>query len=128
MRDQLDRFGPVSVAAVTFAEPSRLADHRRHLDLPFPLLADPERRLYQRFDFGRGSLFEIWSPGTIAAYAGLLRRGRRLGRPTEDTRQLGGDLVIAPDGTLAAIFRPRSPDHRPTVDQLVDAVTEAHSP
>lgn len=128
MRDQLDRFGPLSVAAVTFGDPSRLAAHRRHLGLPFPLLADPDRELYRRFDFGRGSLFEVWSPGTMITYARLLRRGRRLERPTEDTRQLGGDLVIGPDGTLAAIFRPRSPDDRPTVQQLIDAVAEARSP
>ncbi len=127
MRDQLDRFGPAIVAAVTFAEPERLAAHRRHLDLPFPVLADPERDIYRRFDFGRGSLRRIWSLGTMITYAGLLRKGRRLGRPTEDTRQLGGDVVIGPGGELAAIFRPRSPDERPTVDELIDAVTAART-
>jgi len=122
VRDQLDRFGPVTVAAVTFAEPGRLAAHRQHLALPFPVLADPQRDLYRQFEFGRGSLRRIWSLGTLTTYAGLLRKGRRLGRPTEDTRQLGGDVVIGPDGQLAAIFRPRSPDDRPTVDELIDAV------
>lgn len=125
MRDQLDRFGPAIVAAVTFAEPERSAAHRRHLDLPFPVLADPERDIYRRFEFGRGSLHRIWGLGTLVTYAGLLRKGRRLGRPTEDTRQLGGDVVVGPGGELAAIFRPSSPDDRPTVDELIDAVTMA---
>ncbi|MEL6984092.1 MAG: AhpC/TSA family protein, partial [Actinomycetota bacterium] len=114
-------------AVVTFADSKRLAAHRQHLDLPFPVLGDPDRELYRRFGFGRGSLFDVWSPGTMATYARLLRRGRRLRRPTEDTRQLGGDVVIGPDGKLASIFRPRSPDERPTVQQLIEAVTDARS-
>ncbi len=127
MREQLDRFGPVTVTAVTFAEPERLAAHRAHLDLPFPVLADTERTLYRRFGFGRGSLHRIWGLGTLVTYARLLGRGRQLRRPTEDTRQLGGDVVIGPDGTLAAIFRPRSPDTRPTVEELIDAVAAART-
>lgn len=58
-------------------------------------------------------------------YAGLLRRGRTLRRPTQDTRQLGGDFVIDSRGRLAVGFRPASPDDRPSVDSLVDAVAEA---
>ncbi len=127
MREQLDRFGPVTVAAVTFAEPERLAAHRAHLDLPFPVLADTERTLYRRFGFGRGSLRRIWGFGTLVTYARLLGQGRQLRRPTEDTRQLGGDVVIGPDGTLAAVFRPRSPDTRPTVEELIDAVAAART-
>ncbi len=125
MRDQLDRFGGAAVAVITFAEPDRLPAHRHHLELPFPLLADPDRIAYRRFGLGRGSLHRIWNPGTLATYGRLLRRGRRLRRPTEDTRQLGGDFVIGPDGALAAAFRPRSPDDRPSITRLVEAVEAA---
>lgn len=125
MRAQLERFGPTSIAVVTFAEPDRLPAHRAHLGLPFPVLADPDRDLYRRFGLGRGSVRRIWNPGTLATYARLLGRGRRLRRPTEDTRQLGGDLVIGPDGRLSAIFRPASPDARPSVQQLIEAVAAA---
>lgn len=112
---------------MTFAPGDRLAAHRRHLDLPFTLLADPDRALYRAFGLGRGSLHRIWSPGTLALYARLLRRGRRLARPTEDTRQLGGDVVIGPDGRLARAFRPRSPDQRPPLSDLVDAVARSRT-
>lgn len=113
------------MAAVTFTDASRLGAHRRHLDIPFPLLADPELSLYRRFGLGRGALHRIWNPGTLLLYAQLLRQGRRPQRPTEDTRQLGGDFVIGPDRRLGAAFRPRSPDDRPSVDALVAAVEQA---
>lgn len=126
MRDHLDELGDTTiVAAVTFAQQADLAPHRAHLDLPFPLLADPERTLYRRFGLGRGSLRDIWGIGTLRLYGQLIRRGRRLQRPTQDTRQLGGDFVIGPSGRLAAGFWPASPDDRPTVDQLIEAVTVA---
>ena len=122
MRDRIDDFGDTTIAIVTFAGHERLAAHRDHLSVPFPFLSDPDRLLYRRFDLGRGSLRNLYGIGTLRLYASLIRRGRRLRRPTEDTRQLGGDFVIGPDGRLRAAFRPASPDDRPTIDELVAAV------
>ncbi len=127
MRDRLDEFGDTTVVAVTFSEQGDLTAHRRHLDLPFPLLADPDRALYRRFELGRGSLRAIYSAGTLRMYADLLRRGRRLRWTTQDTRQLGGDFVVDPDGRLSAAFRPASPDDRPRITDLIDAVDAARS-
>lgn len=125
MRDQLDRFGDAHIAAVTFANQERLAAHREHLGLPFPLLADPDRSIYRQFQLGRTSLRHVYNPGTLLLYARLLRHGRKLRRPTEDTRQLGGDFVIDRTGQLIQGFWPRSPDDRPSVDQLVAAIGRA---
>lgn len=122
MRDHLDDLGDTAVAAVTFADTGRAAAHREHLDLPFPLLADPERAVYRRFGLDRAPLWRIYNPGTLRLYGQLLRRGRRLRRPVEDTRQLGGDFVIDGTGRLAAAFRSRSPDDRPPIGELVAAV------
>jgi hypothetical protein len=122
VRDRLADLGDAAVAAITFAEPVDLPAHRAYLDLPFPLLADPDRGLYRRFGLGRGSIHRIWGTGTLKMYARLLRRGRRLRRPTQDTRQLGGDFVIDADGRMSAEFRPTSPDGRPPIDDLITAV------
>lgn len=122
MRDRLPEFGDAHIVAVTFAPPEELPAHRTHLELPFPMLADPDREAYRQFDLGRGTLRDIWSLGTMRMYARLLRQGRKLRRPTQDTRQLGGDFVIDAQGRLAAGFWPASPDDRPTVDTLIEAV------
>ncbi len=89
-----------------------------------PVLADPERTLYGLLGARRGSLRQVWSPGTLAMYARLLRQGRRLQRPEEDTRQLGADAVVDRSGRLHRVWLPSGPDQRPAISEIVDAVRE----
>ncbi len=129
MSEHLDRFGDAAIAVVTFTPadqvPERLAEHRRHLGVPFPVLADPSLDAYRRFGFGRGRRRQVWNPGTLVLYARLLRRGRRLARSDQDLRRLGGDVVLDATGREVAVFRPPSPDARPSVDELIEAVSRA---
>ena len=122
MRDHLVEFADASVAVVTFAAPERLPAYRRHLALPFPVLADPDRALYRLLGAERGSTRQVWSPGTLHMYARLLRKGRRLRRPTEDINQLGADVVVGRDGTVRYLSLPSTPDARPPVSELVAAL------
>jgi hypothetical protein len=125
VRDRFDEFGEAQVAAVTFASPDRAAAHRACLDLPFPVLSDVDRSVYRQFQLERTTWRHVYNFRTLRLYARLVRQGRRLRRPTEDTRQLGGDFVIDSDGVLVQGYRPRSPDGRPSVDQLLAAVARA---
>lgn len=127
MRDRLralDDTTPVDLVVVTFTDqPERLAAYRDHLGIDGPIVADPERRLYRAVGAGRGRLRDVWSPGTLATYARLIRRGRRLQRPTEDTRQLGADIVVDTTGTVRRLWLPSGPDQRPSADEIVAAIT-----
>jgi len=125
VRGHLDQMGDVEVAVVTFAAPDELAPYRRHLDLPFPVLADPDRALYRRFGFPRASFRAVYGVGTMRMYARLVRQGRRLRRPVHDTRQLGGDVVVGPSGRIVEVFRPSSPDDRPSLTDLLAALDRA---
>lgn len=122
MRDHLDHFGDATIAVVTFADPTRLAAYRAHLQLPFDVLADPDRTLYRWLGVERGSTRQIWSLGTLRMYARLLRHGRRLRRPTEDLHQLGADAVIGRDGVVRYLARPSTPDARPPISELIAAL------
>ena len=122
VRDHRDQLPGVLPIVVTFTDDvSRLDAYRDHLAIDFPLLADPHRSLYAAVGAGRGDLRRVWSPGTIAMYARLLRRGRRLRPPSEDTRQLGADLLIDGAGRLVRVWLPDGPDRRPSVDELAAA-------
>jgi len=125
VRDHLDRLGEALPIVITFSDdPARLAAYRAHLQIEFPVLADVDRVLYRVFGAGRGSLRRVWSPGTLAMYARLVRRGRRLRGPTEDTRQLGADAVIDREGRLSRLWLPPGPDARPSVEEIIGAVRE----
>ncbi len=122
MSEHLEAMGDVQPVVVTFThDPARQAAYGPHLGIDFPVLADPDRTLYGLLGAGRGSVWRVWSPGTLAMYARLLRRGRRLQRLHEDTRQLGADALVDADGRLARLWLPDGPDARPSVDEIVAA-------
>ncbi|MDX2382367.1 MAG: hypothetical protein QNM02_21730 [Acidimicrobiia bacterium] len=115
----------VQPVIVTFSEDAaRLAAYRDHLALDLPLLVDTDRMLYQLLGAQRTSMRNVWNPGTIAQYVRLVVQGRRLRRPREDTLQLGADAIVDGEGRLRRVWLPTSPDARPPISELADAVHE----
>jgi hypothetical protein len=122
VRDHLDQFGDARIAVITFATTERLAAYRTRLRLPFDVVADTDRVLYELLGAERGSRRQVWSPGTIRMYLRLVRAGRRLRWPTEDIHQLGADAVISRGGTLRYLSLPPTPDARPSINELIAAL------
>ncbi len=122
MSDRLEEFGDAAVVLVTFTRPRNLRGFRHRLRLRYPVVADETRDVYRDYGLGRGSWWRIWGPRALLTYARLVRAGRKIERPREDTLQLGGDFVVDRDGRLAYAFRSNAPDDRPPVDALVEAV------
>jgi len=121
--EHLNELGDTLPVVVTFShDPARQAAYAPHLGIDFPILADPERALYALFGVGRGTWWRVWSPGTLAMYARLLVRGRKLRMPTDDTRQLGADVLLDASGRLQRLWLPEGPDDRPAIDDIVRAV------
>ncbi len=120
-----------AVVLITFTTPDELAAYQRRRRVPFPILIDSDRSVYHAYGLGRGSFLDVWGWRALRRYWQILRPsgpGSRddLHTPTEDTRQLGGDMVIAADGRLVwGHWSDRSTD-RPSVDEIVQAVTEAN--
>ncbi len=137
MRDRLDEVaGPhgerAAVVLITFTTPEELDAYQQRRQLRFPILIDSDRTVYDAYGMGRGSFLDVWGWSAARRYWQILRPsgpGSRddLQSPTEDTRQLGGDMVIAPDGRLAwGHWSSRSSD-RPGVDDIVRAVSDARA-
>jgi AhpC/TSA antioxidant enzyme len=122
VRSRLDEFGDAEVVVVCFSAPGYVAAYQRGRLQPMTVLVDDARASYRAYGFGRGSVRKVWGLRTWRAYARLLRAGRRLRRPTEDTLQLGGDVVVDREGTISYLFRSADPDDRPSVDDLLGAV------
>jgi peroxiredoxin len=112
---------------VFHATAGELAKHEA--ELPFPLIADPERVLYRRLGVER-RLRSLLSPRALgAAIAGLAaalgkhstKRGL-LGpvKPTGGRLGLPADFLIAPDGRINALNYGRHAYDQWTVDELLD--------
>lgn len=121
MQDELAGRVPLVVVGFSPAEPlAALADH---LDLAGRVLCDPDRLLYRRLGFGRAPVWQVYSPGTMLRYAGLAVRGRTLHKPVEDTRQMGGDALLA-GGRVVRVWRPATPDDRAAPASVAAAAVE----
>lgn len=90
--------------------------------LKWPLLVDSERSLYHAYDMYRGHWWNIFGPASWAIYAKLLLQGRKLRAPTGDTQQLGGDVLIDPQGIVRLHHVGNGPADRPAVATLLDIV------
>lgn len=107
-REELD------VVIVSPAEPEPLERVGRELGLTVPLLSDPTWSTYRAFGFGRADARTLLlSPRSWWAGFRAVLKGRLPRRPTEDYAELGGDVLLAPDGRVAWIHRSRTAADRP---------------
>jgi hypothetical protein len=126
--DRIRAAGATAVFVV-HDDPDRVrAGLLRDLDVPFPVLVDPERQAYRDWGLRRASFARIYlSPSVWLNYARMLRRGERLSPGGRDPLQLGGDFVVGADGRLL-YSRPQEADDRPPVAVLLAAVEKAGQP
>jgi alkyl hydroperoxide reductase subunit AhpC len=107
----------VDVLAVTFESEEVAGEYAA--DLPWPMLLDPERKLYAEYGLERGSFWQIWGPASWWGFIKLLFSGHQLRWPTADVYQLGGDVLIDPQGTVRLHHVSRNPMDRPTMGTLL---------
>jgi hypothetical protein len=84
-----------------------------------PVLADPDRGVYRSYGLGRLPRHRVFTPKTLLFYFGFMLRGRWPQPPGRDVRQQGGDFVVDSGGIVRLAYVGRSPDDRPTVDDLI---------
>jgi peroxiredoxin len=106
---------------------AELAKHEA--ELPFPLIADPERELYRRLGVERRPSSLLSTRALRAAIAGetaaLGNRSTKRGalgpiKPTGGRLGLPADFLIAPDGRVAALKYGQHAYDQWTVDELLD--------
>ena len=111
---------------------AELAKHEA--ELPFALIADPDRVLYRQLGVERGPT-SLLRPGALrAAMAGeaaaLGKHSTKRGplgpvKPTGGRFGLPADVLIAPDGRIAALKYGRHAYDQWTVDELLDRARPA---
>ncbi len=98
------------------------------LSCPFPVLVDADRTSYRNWGLQRATFAGVWlDPKVWQQYARLLRSGERIRTMGKDTRQLGGDFIVDPQGVIA-YSRPQHRDDRPPVGRLLAAIEQGTSP
>jgi hypothetical protein len=100
-REQFEAAG-ARLVLIGQATPRQAAHFRNRQGLHLPVLADEKRESYRAAGARRANAMELVGPKLIARGALATVRTRRLQtRPVGDPAQLGGAMVITPDGTVA---------------------------
>lgn len=115
----------VGIVALFFSQVRRLPEYRMRFEIPdrIPLLADEGRSVYTAYGMRIGSLREIYAPEVLKKYYDLIRAGRKLRlKNDEDTRQLGGDVIVGADGRIILAHCSKNQADRPTPDAMAAAL------
>lgn len=120
----------VELVVIGHGSPAQAADFRRQQNVDLPLLVDPDRRVYELAGAKVATLPELIGPrqvlrGLRATIMSRLRQGSiavHQGRIIGHAAQLGGVLVIAPDGSVRyAHLSEESGDNPPAREVLAAA-------
>lgn len=110
---------------VTFQSGPVTQAYVRDTRLPWPLLIDGELSLYRSYGMERGKWRNIFGAASIASYAKLMLRGHKPRGLAGDPYQLGGDVLIDPQGIVRLHHVGRGPADRPSVASILQAVQAA---
>jgi len=125
--EQLKKLNVV-VKVITFDADILALAYAKETELDWPLLVDKERSLYKAYGMLRGSWWSIYSPSSIWKYLKGIFRGQRPGKPGQDWSQLGGDVLIDPEGIVRLHYISRDPHDRPSVSNIVEVIERNSKP
>jgi peroxiredoxin len=123
-KQHFDQAG-AQVVLVGMGTPEESAAFEMKFDIPFPLISDPKRQLYQAFGLKHVSTLGLLSPSV--AFKGILAitQGHTVGVPVGDVRQLPGVFIINTDGRIVYSYFANDPSDHPAPDTILEALKTA---
>ena len=126
-RSEFDAAG-VRVVLVGQATPRQAAHFRRRLDIDLPVLADESRESYKAAGAKVATAGELLGPKSVTAglkatfeSRGKVHQGRIIGHPA----QLGGAMVIAPDGQVTWSHMAEDASDNASPEEILAAARQA---
>jgi hypothetical protein len=116
----------VNLVLIGQGTPRQAAEFRRRQGIQLPVLADHDRVSYRAAGTKVGGVTDLFSPQTVAK--GLLataRTGRTQTRTIGDAAQLGGAVVVLPDGSIPWSRMAEDASDNAPPEEILAAVREA---
>jgi hypothetical protein len=108
------------------ATPRHAAHFRRRQGIQLRVLADEDRVSYEAAGAKTAGVFDLWHPKVVAKGALTGARERAIQtRTIGDANQLGGALVIAPDGTVTWSHMSQDAGDNAAPEEILAAVRKA---
>lgn len=121
-RDEIQAAG-ADLTLIGQLTPKHAAHFRRRQGIELPVLADNDRASYKAAGAKMGSIGELIGPKVVAKGAlTTLQTGRFQTRTIGHPAQLGGAMLIAPDGTVAWSHMSKDAGDNASPEEIVEAV------
>jgi peroxiredoxin len=122
-QSELESLG-VKVCVITFDSAESAAAYVDANQLEWPLVIDAERVLYREFGMRRAGWWTLLKPSTLWKYFLLWRKGVKPQKVGSDVHQLGGDVLIDPEGAVKLVHVSKEPHDRPSVESIIALVAD----
>jgi hypothetical protein len=106
------------------ATPKHAAHYKRRFAPELEILADEKRESYTAMGFPRAGAVQLIGPKSLAKGIARGASGVGVGRVIGDVQQLGGTVIVLPDGEIAWSHVMRDASDIPSVDELLEALTQ----
>jgi peroxiredoxin len=113
----------VRLVLVGMGTPEESAVFAEKSGLPFPVISDPGRRLYQAFGLKMASALELLSPSVAFKAFAAMVQGHGVGMPVGDIRQLSGVFIIDTAGRIVFSHIAKDPADHPDADTILAALS-----
>ncbi len=124
MRRQKEDFSRQNarVVLVGLGSVEETAAFKERFDVPFDMIADPDKQLFEAFRLKRASTGSLLSVGMAVKGLKAMAKGHNVGIPQGDVRQLPGVFIIDSDGRIHYSHHAEGPADHPSPDELLDVL------
>ena len=120
-KESFDRLG-AGVVLVGLGSIKETAAFKERFDVPFPMIADPQKQIFEAFRLKRGSAGSLLSAKMVFRGVTAIAKGHGIGVPKGDVRQLPGVFIIDTDGRILFSHHASGPADHPQPDTLLEVL------
>ena len=107
------------IILVGLGAPDRAEAFKEQFSLSFPIICDPQKKLYQTFGLGRGSFLSMAWPAILMKGLKTLSKGHTPGIPRDDVLQTPGVFLIDTSGNIRYAHYSKDPSDNPPIETLL---------
>lgn len=120
-KEAFDRLG-ARVVLVGLGSVEETAAFKKRFEVPFPMIADPEKRLFGAFRLKQASTGSLLSAKMVVQGVKAMAKGHGIGVPQGDVRQLPGVFIIDTAGRIRFSHHAAGPADHPQPGVLLEAL------
>ena len=110
------------VVLVGMGTPSESAEFAAKFNVAFPIVADPQKKLYRQFELKQMSTLGFFSPSLALKGVAAIVGGYGIGMPQGDVRQLPGVFIINTAGEIVYSHFSSNPADHPDAKTIIAAL------